>query len=281
MTKDAFARPMVARSGRLVRRAEKPQLPFVPFGLAPLAGLAIIFVMALGPVAFGWVQDPAERAARQALSEAGASWAVPRVSGQWIVLEGAPPSREAADQAMEAVAHAKTGVFLGSAAPVTRVTERFVWSDAPAQPSALKTPAVPLSQVPPSQGQAPPENRSACDVFMPALLAAATVEFDEGSETVRPANAPLLDSIVRVAAICPGALRIEGHTDNLGATDVNMDLSRKRANAVRSALIQRGMDPHRIYAEGHGAARPVADNATEAGRARNRRIEIRVVPPPT
>ena len=116
---------------------------------------------------------------------------------------------------------------------------------------------------------------------MPAFLAAATIEFDAASDTVRSANAPLLDGIVRVAAICPGALRIAGHTDNAGAADFNMDLSRKRANAVRSALVQRGMDPRRIFAEGHGASRPVADNTTEAGRARNRRIEIRVAPPPT
>jgi outer membrane protein OmpA-like peptidoglycan-associated protein len=245
-------------------------LPFIPFGLAPLVGLAIVFVMALGPVAFGWIQDSTERAARQALNAIGATWVLPRVSGQWVVLEGAPPSREAAAEAMEAVARAKTGSFLGPVAPVTRVTERFVWPGALAQPSVLPVPAGP-----------PSEDASACDVFMPVLLAAATLEFDEGSETVRAANAPLLAGIVRAASICPGALRVAGHTDNAGAAGFNMDLSRKRANAVRSALIQRGMDPRRIFVEGHGATRPVADNSTEAGRARNRRIEIRVVPSPT
>ena len=278
MTKDAFARPAVAaRFGRLVRRAERPQLPFIPFGLAPVVGLAVIFLLALGPVAFGWVQDPAERAARQALHAAGATWAVPRVSGQWIVLEGAPPSREAAAGALEAVSRARTSSLFGPVAPVTRVTERFVWPGAPVQPSGL---ALPADTLPPAAAlPASSQDASACDVFMPAFLAAATIEFDEASETVRSANAPLLDGIVRMAAICPGMLRIEGHTDDAGATDFNLDLSRKRANAVRSALVQRGLDPRRISADGYGATRPIADNADEAGRARNRRIEIRVVPP--
>jgi outer membrane protein OmpA-like peptidoglycan-associated protein len=236
--------------------------------------------MALGPVAFGWIQDPAERAARWALNAIGATWAIPRVSGQWLVLEGIPPSRAAAAEAVEAVSRAKTDTLLGPVAPITRVSERFDWSGAEVQPSVLPVSAAPPAPESPAAAVAA-EDVSACEVFMPALLAAATIEFDAGSETVRAANSPLLDGIVRVAAICPGSLRVAGYTDNAGAADFNMDLSRKRANAVRSALIQRGMDPRRIFAEGHGAARPVADNSTEAGRARNRRIEIRVIPPPT
>jgi outer membrane protein OmpA-like peptidoglycan-associated protein len=116
---------------------------------------------------------------------------------------------------------------------------------------------------------------------MSALLANSTIEFDKSSATVRPANAQLVDGIVRIAATCPGVLRIEGHTDNAGDAEMNVELSRQRANAVRDALIQRGISPERISADGFGATRPIADNSDEAGRSRNRRIEIRVVPPPT
>lgn len=286
MTKDAFAHPAVAaRFSRLVRRAAVPQLPLMPFGIAPLVGLLLIFVFALGPVAFGWVQDPTEKAARQALSDVGATWATPIVSGQWVVLEGAPPSREAAIIALDAVQKARAATFLGPATPATRVTEQFDWGD-PADGAARSAisdavPASPSAVPQPAPGRAAASSPAACEAFMSALLAGSTIEFDKSSATVRPANAHLIDGIVRIASTCPGVLHIEGHTDNAGSARMNADLSRRRANAVRDALIQRGIDPGRISADGYGAARPIADNSDETGRARNRRIEVRVVPPPT
>ena len=81
----------------------------------------------------------------------------------------------------------------------------------------------------------------------------------------------------RAAADCPGTLRVEGHTDNTGSAGINESLSRRRAEAVRAALIQRGVAPGRIIAAGYGSAQPLGDNATEDGRAMNRRIEIRIV----
>jgi OOP family OmpA-OmpF porin len=160
------------------------------------------------------------------------------------------------------------------------VTERFTWPGGAAQPAALAAGA-PLSASATSGPEAAPLDTQTCAAFMSTLLAASTIEFDHASAAIRPDHAPLLDGVVRIAGLCPGALRIEGHTDNAGGAAFNADLSRKRANAVRSALIQRGMDPTRIYAAGHGADRPVADNDSQAGRARNRRIEIHLVPPPT
>jgi outer membrane protein OmpA-like peptidoglycan-associated protein len=238
----------------------RPQLAFIPFGLAPALGLAVVFLLAVGPVAFGWVQDPAERAARRALIEIGGSWATPRVSGQWVVLEGAPPSREAAAQAIDAVQKARAATILGPVAPVTRVADRFTWDEASA-PAATSA--------------------SACDTSLAALLATSTIEFGTSSATLPPDSAPLIDDIVRIASACPGVLRIEGHTDNAGSAAINADLSRRRANAVRDALVARGIAPERISAKGYGASRPVADNGGTGGRARNRRIEVRVTPPPS
>lgn len=73
-------------------------------------------------------------------------------------------------------------------------------------------------------------------------------------------------------------VEIVGHTDAQGAADANRQLSQRRAEAVRRALIDAGIPASRIRAEGRGAAEPVADNATAAGRARNRRVEIAVQP---
>lgn len=235
----------------------------MPYGLIPMAGLALLFALALLPVAFGHVQHTTETAARQALESVGASWATPVVSGQWVVLAGAPPTREAAALAVESVRNATAPTIFGPAKPVTRVTERFIWLDVPAAGSAPASPAAAAAE-------------DVCGPSLPQMLEAATIEFDSGSAVVSARSAPLLDQIVRAAA-CPGALRIEGHTDNAGADALNIDLSRRRANAVRAALIQRGADPEELYAQGLGAGRPIASNDTEEGRARNRRIEIRAV----
>jgi outer membrane protein OmpA-like peptidoglycan-associated protein len=67
---------------------------------------------------------------------------------------------------------------------------------------------------------------------------------------------------------------VEGFTDSLGSREYNMGLSERRANAVRMALLERGVDPDRIKIRGYGPDHPVASNDTEAGRQRNRRVEI-------
>lgn len=69
---------------------------------------------------------------------------------------------------------------------------------------------------------------------------------------------------------------ILGHTDNIGSDEYNMDLSERRANAVRDYLISQGVDPNRLYAAGCGERKPVADNSTAIGRAINRRIEFSI-----
>src|SRR5215471_6338480 len=96
----------------------------------------------------------------------------------------------------------------------------------------------------------------------------------------------------RQAALTPGAMHrlqmlatvlrehperqviIEGYTDNIGSVSSNRDLSQRRADAVRIFLIQNGVDPSRISAQGYGEASPVAPNTTEAGRLQNRRVEV-------
>ena len=72
---------------------------------------------------------------------------------------------------------------------------------------------------------------------------------------------------------------VEGHTDSKGSDSYNLELSARRAEAVRSHLVSRGIDESRIRAEGLGLTRPVADNKSAEGRANNRRVEIIVQPP--
>ena len=117
-----------------------------------------------------------------------------------------------------------------------------------------------------------------CDAGLAALLK-KPIRFESGKAEIVPASIPHLAEIAKVAASCPGRLKIEGHTDNRGGAKPNRRLSLSRANAVRSALINHGAAGARLTATGLGEADPIADNGTAAGRAANRRIEIEVVRP--
>jgi OOP family OmpA-OmpF porin len=112
-----------------------------------------------------------------------------------------------------------------------------------------------------------------------ALLAAlnlSVVNFATGSSDIPPSARPLLDAAARALAAQPADARIvvNGHTDNRGLAEANLALSVQRAEAVRAALIARGMPAERLAAVGHGDRLPVASNATDEGRFRNRRIEF-------
>lgn len=72
-------------------------------------------------------------------------------------------------------------------------------------------------------------------------------------------------------------IRIEGHTDDVGGAEFNRKLSQARAEAVRNYLVDWGVEPERLVAEGYGMTRPITTNATEAGRAANRRVQFKII----
>lgn len=101
------------------------------------------------------------------------------------------------------------------------------------------------------------------------------IEFDLDSAVIRRESGAVLEDVARALAAHPEwRLAIEGHTDSTGTAAHNQELSAARAAAVCDALAERGVAAARLRAAGYGAARPVADNATALGRARNRRVEI-------
>ncbi|MFN7056866.1 OmpA family protein [Hyphomonas sp.] len=389
----AAIRPHAA-TGRLYRRAD-PAAPFFPGAVPPLVGLIVLFMICLTVVAFNVIQAGAREAATRALAAAGEDWAAVTVSGQWVRLEGSPPTPEAAVRAADAVRAARRQTWLGSARPVTRVTTGFA---APAAATtATARPQANTLSITPETGDSPPEpgfqfRRSGtrltlsgalpdqasydtvmdaarslqavnavsdiadqleilgatapegfdalasgsvalleaceagiaafaddgfrlhcetadepgetlqtqaeslvpagipasievvstetvetCQAELSSLLEAARIEFGTGSTMIQVASGPVLDLAARAAADCPGMLRVTGHTDSTGSASLNEALSLDRAKAVRAALIHRGVPAGRLVAEGRGAAEPVADNTTAEGRARNRRIELRII----
>lgn len=100
------------------------------------------------------------------------------------------------------------------------------------------------------------------------------VEFETSKDEVRPAyDARLKEAADFLKSYAEVRAAIEGHTDDVGDAGMNLDLSKRRAAAVRQALIDRfGADPSRLSAEGFGETRPLGDNASPEARARNRRV---------
>ena len=107
------------------------------------------------------------------------------------------------------------------------------------------------------------------------LIIPSDISFDSGSHEIRPGLRPVLDQFAQGLAQQPAMeVRIVGHTDNTGSEAVNNPLSVNRAQSARDYLVSRGVSASRITIDGRGEREPIADNQTEAGRARNRRIEI-------
>ncbi len=101
------------------------------------------------------------------------------------------------------------------------------------------------------------------------------ISFDTGRADIKPNMRPILDQFANGLSSQPNTeIRIIGHTDNTGSDAVNDPLSVQRAQAARQYLAARGVDPARIVIAGRGEREPVASNASEAGRAQNRRVEI-------
>lgn len=110
-----------------------------------------------------------------------------------------------------------------------------------------------------------------------AVLANRIVEFEPGSSTLTPSGVAIIDELARALAGLGGRkVEVIGHTDAIGARDMNIALSRARADAVKAQLERRGIAPDRVTTSGEGPDRPVASNTSAEGRARNRRIEFRV-----
>lgn len=105
------------------------------------------------------------------------------------------------------------------------------------------------------------------------------VTFAVDSTTISPSFRAALDEVAASLQKYPNSLvDVMGHTDSTGSDSYNLDLSRRRAESVKGYLVMRGVSAARIATIGYGEQYPRADNATEEGRALNRRVEIRIVP---
>ena len=104
----------------------------------------------------------------------------------------------------------------------------------------------------------------------------ATALYDSNSSYIRAEAYPLLDEVASILEKNPEMeVEVQGHTDNTGSAKYNQWLSEKRAQRVKDYLVSKGIEPSRLAAKGYGLTQPVASNATEEGRAQNRRVELK------
>lgn len=103
------------------------------------------------------------------------------------------------------------------------------------------------------------------------------IQFENAKATIKPNSYKILNDIAKIFIDNPTYIvEVQGHTDNVGKYDYNMDLSERRAQAVRTYLINQGVPAERLTAHGYGPDRPIDDNKTKAGRAKNRRVEFNI-----
>ncbi|WP_159019473.1 DUF5723 family protein [Algibacter sp. L3A6] len=128
-------------------------------------------------------------------------------------------------------------------------------------------------------------NKGCPEVIVPTVEVQATLNayaktilFNSGKSSIKTESNKVLAEIVNILGEYPDAkFSIEGHTDSSGGDTLNQRLSDARANAVKAYLVKNGVDEFRLSAIGFGETRPIATNATSAGRADNRRVEINLV----
>lgn len=242
---------------------DPPVWSFLWRGLLPLLALLLAALFAFGPFARSWIEATVQRETREQLNAAGYAWVGLKVSGQNVTLSGIEPTTSAGERAIALAKAATCPTWLGRRTCAVSVVADLT-SAAPVVTGASAAVAQP----------APAAAAQACERSLASVLAGEKIEFASASAAISAKSAPLLDKLAKEARGCPGNIRIEGHTDSVGRTNFNQRLSDERAAAVRAALIERGIPAGRLQSQGVGARRPVADNHTAEGRARNRRIEF-------
>jgi outer membrane protein OmpA-like peptidoglycan-associated protein len=165
--------------------------------------------------------------------------------------------------------------------------------DAPGSPEMDGCPDADFDFIPDYQDKCPdepgPATNDGCPVLEEPLVSIEAdklslkdaINFETGKATILPRSDRILDSIAELLKANAGfdRIRVEGHTDNVGSSAYNKDLSQRRAQAVVEALVKRGIPGPKLLPVGYGFDRPVDSNVTALGRAKNRRVEFTILQP--
>ena len=144
--------------------------------------------------------------------------------------------------------------------------------------AAAVTPGAVTPNAPVVPGVTPTTPPAPSPVVPSKVTFAADALFDFDKSVLKPLGRQKIDDLVsKIRGVNLEVIIAVGHTDSVGADAYNQRLSIRRAEAVKAYLVSKGIERNRVYTEGKGEKQPVATNATAAGRAANRRVEIEVV----
>jgi OmpA-OmpF porin, OOP family len=162
--------------------------------------------------------------------------------------------------------------------PVTGWATPVFRCAAPAPQVAVAPPPEPAKPEPEPEPPPPPPPPKA-EVKGEKIELTETVQFETDSAVLLDGSKTLLDDVAQVLVDHPEIkkVQIEGHTDKVASTRHNMKLSRDRIASVRSYLVSKGVEGGRLTVKAFGESKPVASNKTEEGRAKNRRVEFRIM----
>lgn len=254
-----------------------------PAILAGSAGLALLALWGAG-----WIGGPAirasfspgnletrlEKAASARLAAAGYAQIDLQMDGQKAIVSGVI-GREADRDQIRKLVLSSTPVLWGGGGEitggVTKLVDRLTLQARPAQaPELVELPAKSAAQ------QAQIDHAIAnCQQKLETVLAGQTIRFAIDDARIAAQSLPLLQKLAQTARPCEAfTIEIVGHTDAQGSASHNETLSLQRARAVQDYLAAQGLSPDRLRALGLGAQKPIADNRSERGREKNRRIEF-------
>ncbi len=179
----------------------------------------------------------------------------------------------------------------GTGLPWKNGTNELCWRDGVWTPATglqgcdgVPPPPAPPAPVPaPQAAPAPAPTPAPPPAVVPAptsekVTFAADAFFDFDKSVLKPEGRAKLDDLIsKMSGLNLEVVIAVGHTDSVGTDAYNQRLSVRRAEAVKSYLVSKGVEKNRVYTEGKGEKQPVADNKTAEGRAKNRRVEIEVV----
>ncbi|MBI4196669.1 MAG: OmpA family protein [Deltaproteobacteria bacterium] len=171
------------------------------------------------------------------------------------------------------------GVINSYGSPFYRIIGGVAYTQGQTRKKKVAQKKEPKVEATPPPPPPPPAESSLVEIGEKEIEIKKKIHFEHGKESIREVSQDILDAIIETLKNHPEILKVEigGHTDNKGDETYNLKLSGKRAEAVKRFLVDHGVQAGRLTAKGYGESEPRDTNDTEEGRARNRRVEFKIL----